>query len=199
MNITPADWVPGPGQGNWTYDLYAALPEDGKRYEIVDGVLLDMTPAPGIPHQKAVLRLARRLEEHIEDVGLGQVFIAPVDVELSPKLVFEPDIVVVLNAGLNKVQETHIVGAPDLVVEVASPSTKRYDRTVKREAYAQAGIQEYWFVDPLARTIEVLFLEEGTYRSSGLLSGQDRLVSRVVPTIEDVRVEQCFGQSFEAR
>jgi Uma2 family endonuclease len=141
---------------------------------------------------KALLRLARKLAEHIEDVSLGQVFIAPVDVELSPRMVFEPNIIVVLNAGLGKVQESHIVGAPDLVVEVASPRTKRYDRTIKREAYARAGIREYWQMDPIACTIEVLFLEDGAYHSSGLLKGQDRLVSRVVPTIEAVRVEECF-------
>ncbi len=193
MDITPADWVPGPRQGNWTYDLYAALPEDGKRYEIVDGVLLDMSPSPGIAHQKALQRLFIRLEKNVEEVGLGQVFVAPVDVELAPKMVFEPDIVVVLSAGRDKVQKSHIVGAPDLVVEVASPRTKRYDRTIKREAYARAGIREYWQVDPIARTIEVLFLEDGAYRSIALLSGQDRLLSRVVPTLEEVRVEQCFG------
>jgi Uma2 family endonuclease len=193
MNITPADWVPGPGQGNWTYDLYAALPEDGKRYEVVDGVLLDMSPSPGIPHQKVVLRLATYMLALIEDTGLGQTFVAPVDVELAPKMVFEPDIVVVLNAGREKVQKSHIVGAPDLVVEVASPRTKRYDCTIKREAYARAGIREYWQVDPIARTIEVLFLEDGAYRSIALLSGRDRLLSRMVPTLEEVRVEQCFG------
>lgn len=193
MDITPADWVPGPGQGNWTYNLYAALPEDGKRYEIVDGVLLDMSPAPGTAHQTVVLRLAASMLALIDYTGLGRTFIAPVDVELSPKMVFEPDIVVVLNAGREKVQKSHIVGAPDLVVEVASPRTKRYDRTIKREAYARAGIREYWYVDPIACTIEVLFLEDGAYRSIALLKGQDRLLSRVVPTLEEVRVEQCFG------
>jgi Uma2 family endonuclease len=142
---------------------------------------------------KALLRLARRLEEYTEDVGLGQVFIAPVDVELSPRMVFWPDVIVVLNVGLNKVQESRIVGALDLVVEVASPRTRRYDRTIKREANARAGIREYWLADPIAHKIEVLFLEYGAYRSSGLLKGQDRLVSRVEPTVEAVRVEQCFG------
>jgi Uma2 family endonuclease len=119
-------------------------------------------------------------------------------------MVFEPDVIVVLNAGRDKVQASHIVGAPDLVVEVASPRTKRYDRTIKREAYARAGIREYWYVDLLARTIEVLFLEDGAYRSIALLSGRDRLLSRVVPTLEEVqlpllapaqdrlRVTKCF-------
>lgn len=192
MAITPANWIPGPGQGNWTYNSYAALPEDGHRYEIVDGVLLAMTPAPGIPHQKTVQRLVRHLEMHVEYSGIGQIFISPVDVELSPKNVFEPDVVVVLNAGLDKVKVSHIVGAPDLVIEVVSPGSKKYDHTIKREAYAHAGIPEYWLGDPAIRTIEVLFLEDGLYMSAGILKGQDKLVSRVVPTIVDIHVEQFF-------
>ncbi|HEV2660380.1 MAG TPA: Uma2 family endonuclease [Ktedonobacteraceae bacterium] len=194
MHITPADWVPGPGQGNWTYNLYAALPEDGKRYEIVDGVLLDMSPAPGTAHQTVVLSLAAYMLAQIDHTGLGRTFTAPIDVELSPKMVFEPDVVVVLKAGRNKVQKSHIVGAPDLVVEVASPRTKRYDRTIKREAYARAGIREYWLVDPIACTIEVLLLEAGTYRSAGIFKGRDTLRSQVVPTIAEVRVEHFFAE-----
>lgn len=191
MTITPANWIPGPGQGNWTYNSYATLPEDGHRYEIVDGVLF-MTPAPDIPHQKAVQKLLRHLEARIEDTGLGQIFVSPVDVELSPKNVFEPDVTVILNAGLDKVKRTHIVGSPDLVVEVASPSTRKRDRTTKRDAYTHAGIKEYWLVDTTTRTIEVLFLEDGAYRSAGTFSGQDTLVSQIVPTITNVRAEQCF-------
>lgn len=151
-----------------------------------------MTPAPDIPHQKAVQRLSRHLEVRIEDTGLGQIFVSPVDVELSPKNVFEPDVIVVLNAGLDKVKRTHIVGSPDLVVEVASPGTRKRDRTTKRDAYALAGIKEYWLADTTTRTIEVLFLEDGAYRSAGIFSGQDTLVSQVVPTIANVRTEQCF-------
>jgi len=157
---------------------------------------LYMSPAPGISHQKAVLRLASYLLALVENAGLGQTFVSPIDVELSPGTVFEPDIVVVLNAGRDKVTASHIVGAPALVVEVLSPGTQRYDRTTKREAYALAGIKEYWLVDPIAHTIETLFLLEGkAYRSVGVFSGQDRLVSKVVPTITDVSVEQCFVNS----
>jgi Uma2 family endonuclease len=191
MAITPANWIQGPGQGNWTYTSYAALPEDGHRYEIVDGVLF-MTPAPDIPHQKAVQRLFRHLAVRIEDIGLGQVFVASVDIELSPKNVFEPDVIVVLDAGLAKVKRTHIVGSPDLVVEVASPSTRKRDRTIKRDTYAHAGIKEYWLVDTTTCTIEVLFLEDGAYRSAGIFRGQDTLVSQIVPTITNVHAEQCF-------
>src|SRR5436190_1793117 len=90
--VISANWVPGPKQGEWTYHHYAALPDDGQRYEIIDGVLL-MTPAPGISHQKTAQRIFRYLAMLVEDTSLGQVFIAPVDVELFPKFVVQPDVI----------------------------------------------------------------------------------------------------------
>src|SRR5712691_7977283 len=154
----PADWVPGPPQGSWTYDDYAALPENGQPYEIVNGVLV-MAPAPNPGHQDIVLEIASYLRTHIKLAGLGRVFPSPVDVELGPKNVYQPDIIVVLNEHLDRVQEKKIVGAPDLVVEIASPSTAALDRLVKYEAYARAGIPEYWMVKPASRTVEVMELE----------------------------------------
>jgi Uma2 family endonuclease len=193
MTITPANWILGPGQGNWTYNSYAALPEDGHRYEIVDGVLLDMTPAPGIPHQNAAQWLFRYLAACIIDTNLGKVFMAPIDVELLPGTVFQPDIVVILNDGLHKISASHIVGAPDLIIEVASPRTAKYDQTTKREAYALADVTEYWLVDPATHTIEVLFLEDVIYISRGIFKKHDKIVSQVVPTIEDIDVEKFFS------
>jgi len=166
--LTPADWVPGPGQGNWTYDDYAALPEDGHRYEIVDGVLF-MTPAPGIPHQDVILQLSYYLTVHVKLAGIGKVLLSPVDVELTPKRVFQPDISVVLNARLARVTTSHVIGAPDLAIEVASPSTAKYDQTTKRKAYALAGITEYWLINPRLETVEVLSLQNAAYSSLGSL------------------------------
>ncbi len=188
--VIPADWVPGPEQGSWTYDDYAALPDDGQRYEIVNGVLV-MAPAPNRPHQDAVLRFAHYLLVNVEFAGLGKVMVAPFDVELSPKDVFQPDVFVVLNAHLNRVQEKKVVGAPDLVIEVASQSTAAFDRISKYEKYAEAGIQEYWIAKADARTVQVLVLESGEYRSLGIFRGQQTLPSRVVPSLA-VRVEQFF-------
>jgi len=189
MNITPADWVPGPGQGNWTYDLYAALPEDGKRYEIVDGVLY-MSPSPGYAHQDAIFWFSSYLGPRIRMAGLGRVCLAPLDVELAPDTVVQPDVMVVLNARLDRITSSRIKGAPDLVVEVLSPATEKYDRNEKRAAYERAGVTEYWLADPVARTIEVLFLEGAAYQLAGIFAGQDSLLSKVVPTIAEVRVEQ---------
>ena len=189
--VLPADWVPGPEQGSWTYDDYASLPDDGQRYEIVNGVLV-MAPAPDGPHQDAVLRIAHYLLVHVEFVGLGKVRVAPFDVQLSSKDVFQPDVFVVLNAHLSRMQKKKMIGAPDLVVEVASPSTAFLDRVSKYEKYAEAGVQEYWIVNVEAGTVQVSVLESGEYHSLGIFRGQQTLASRVVPNLP-VRVEQFFS------
>lgn len=188
--ILLADWVPGPQQGQWTYNDYAAL-HDGQRYEIVNGVLL-MTPAPDGSHQDAVLRIAHYLLTYVEFAGLGKVRVAPFDVELSPRDVFQPDVLVVLNAHLNRVKEKKVVGAPDLVVEVASQSTAAYDRITKHEKYAKAGVPEFWISNPKARTVQVSVLESGQYRSLGVFQGSQTLPSRIVPDLL-VHVEQFFA------
>ena len=105
---------------------------------------------------------------------------------------FQPDVVVVLIEHLERVAEKKIVGAPDLVVEVASPSTAAYDRLTKYDIYARSGVAEYWIVKPTSRTVEVLVLENREYRSLGLFSGQQTLPSRIVPGLL-VRVEQFFA------
>ncbi len=189
--VTLADWVPGPPQGFWTYDDYAALPDDGHRYEIVNGVLL-MAPAPSPWHQDIVGEIYSYLRTYIKLAGLGRVFTAPIDVELRPKNVFQPDIVVVLNEHLDRVQEKKIVGAPNLVVEVASHSTAAFDRLSKYEAYARAGVPEYWIANPERGTVEVLVLEGDDYQSLGIFRGEQILPSRIVPNLP-VRVEQFFS------
>jgi Uma2 family endonuclease len=131
--VTPAGWIPGPGQGHWTYNDYVALPDDGKRYEIVNGVLY-MTPSPTGPHQDAVGRFYAYLLTHVETSGLGKIRIAPFDVELAPDVVVQPDVLVVLKANSDKITKTRIIGAPDLVIEVSSPSTVGYDRREKQDA-----------------------------------------------------------------
>ena len=186
----PADWVPGPEQGSWTYDDYAALPDDGKYYEIVNGVLL-MAPPPSPEHQSITVRIAYYLFPHIELAGIGKLFTAPLDVVLSPKNTFQPDLVVILNAHKDRIGTKKIIGAPDLVVEVASPSTATYDRITKYEKYAQAGIPEYWLVKSTSRTVEVLILEGGEYRSRGIFRGEQTLPSRIVPEFP-VGVAQFF-------
>jgi Uma2 family endonuclease len=182
--VTPAK------QGSWTYNAYAALPNDGHHYEIVNGVLL-MAPAPTPDHQSIAVRLTYYLFAHVELGGRGRVFASPIDVELGPKDVFQPDVLVLLNAHLDRIAEKRIIGAPDLVVEVASPGTATIDRLTKYEIYARYGIAEYWIVKPVQRTVEVLVLQNREYRSLGTFQGQQVLSSRILPDLS-VRVGQFF-------
>jgi Uma2 family endonuclease len=189
--VIPANWVPGPKQGHWTYNNYAALPDDGKRYEIVNGVLF-MTPSPGKQHQEASLEIASYLRIYLRQANLGRVYIAPFDVQLSPNMVVQPDVMVILQQNLDKVSSNRVLGAPDLVVEVASPGTATYDRHAKQIAYAQAGVPEYWIADPSARTVEVLLLEGEVYNSVGIFEGKATLPSIIVPGLT-TQVEQFFA------
>lgn len=179
-SVTMADWVSGPPQGDWTYDAYTARTDDGECYEIVQGVLV-MSPSPEDIYQEVVGEIFAYLREQIKLTHSGRVFMAPLDVVLSPQNVFQPDVLVVLNEHLDRVQRTHVAGAPDLVVEVISPKSKLYDRVNKHMAYEQAGIPEYWLVYPYQQCIELFVLEQGKYRSLGTFRDQQTLPSRIVP------------------
>jgi Uma2 family endonuclease len=188
----PAVGVPGPVQGCWTYEAYAAIPDDGNRYEIIDGVLY-VTPAPGFAHQNAVLWFGMHLRSHVQVGGLGVVLVAPFDVDLGlERNVVQPDVLVVLNEHRDVLTDKLAVGAPDLVIEVSSPSTATYDRRQKLDAYAKAGVREYWIADPHARTVEPLWLEGGEYVSQGVYQGSASIPSRVVPDLA-VAVEKFFA------
>jgi Uma2 family endonuclease len=193
--VAPAEGVPGPEQGFWTYDDYAALPDDGKRYEIVNGVLY-MSPSPSWPHQEIVGEIFAYLRAHTRATGIGGAFMAPLDVELAPNNTFQPDIVVLLKASRRKLKARHIIGAPELVVEIISPTSETHDRYRKLAAYARAGVPEYWIVDPDSRTVEVLLLESGKYLSRGVYRGKATLPSLVVPGLA-VEVEQFFASIWE--
>lgn len=188
--VTRADDVPGPAQGCWTYEAYAALPDDGNRYEVIDGILYRM-PGPSSRHQGASTHFTTRLTIHVEFAGLGRVFAAPLDVLLPHARPAQPDLLVVLNHKLHLISERGIEGPPDLVIEIASPGTRTHDRNTKLAAYARGGVPEYWLAEPADQTIEVLVLEAGAYRSLGVFDSGVILPSRVLPGLP-VRVEQFF-------
>ena len=146
----PANDVAGPRQGCWTYRDYAAIPDDGRRYEIVDGVLYLM-PAPNVSHQNTMAALTTYLRIHIDFTRLGKTFPSPIDVRLPPgDSVVQPDVVVVLNQHREMLHDAYILGGPDLVDEVSSPGTATYNRRAKMDLYARAGVPEYWIADPYA-------------------------------------------------
>jgi Uma2 family endonuclease len=189
--ITPANMPPGPKQGDWTYSDYCRIPDDGNRYEIIAGVLY-MAPSPEAIHQDIVLSIGRLLATYISDSRAGKVYVAPLDVELEKKMVVQPDLLVLLQENSYKRTSGHIIGAPDLVVEIASPPTTFYDRRQKYLAYERAGVKEYWLVEPKQQSIEVLFLEEGRYQSQGIFRGQEKLPTRLIENFP-VQAGQCFA------
>jgi Uma2 family endonuclease len=137
-----------------TYDDYCLLPDDGKRYEIIDGELF-ATPSPRRSHQKVVTRLSRYLDEFAQKTGCGEVYVAPFDVVFSLFDVVEPDIVYVSKERVSVITEKNVQGAPDLVVEVLSETTADRDRSIKQKLYARYGVAEYWLIDPDTCTAEI--------------------------------------------
>lgn len=173
-----------PGQ---TLDDLRALPE-GTLAQLIDGEII-MSPSPNVLHQYIVTTLGRMLGNFIAERGLGVVFVAPIDVRLGAQS-FQPDVVFVSGERSGILGEQEIEGAPDLVVEVLSPSTGYYDLTKKREAYERAGVKEYWIVDPERGTVEVLMLEGEGYRTAA-----EAREGRIGSTLLDgfaVEVEQLF-------
>jgi Uma2 family endonuclease len=142
------------------YSDLAHTPDDGNRYEILEGNLL-VTPALAPLHQRISKRLQRHLEAYFEARSIGEVFNAPLDVMLTVHDVVEPDLVVVSDP--KQVTTRAVEGAPLLVVEILSPSTRERDRTVKARRYAEVGIAHYWIVDPDAKRIECYRLQATIY------------------------------------
>jgi Uma2 family endonuclease len=188
--VAPADHVIGPPQGQWTYAAYAALPDDGRRYEVIGGVLY-VAPAPTDTHQATSTWLIYYLTTYVQVPGLGRVFGAPLDVRMPGEDTVQPDVLVVMSANLGRVTAEGVQGPPDLVIEIASPSTATYDRDKKLHAYERGGVPEYWIVDPIARAVEVFVAEENLYRSLGVFQGGAMLPSTVIPDLP-VRVARFF-------
>jgi len=166
-----------PAQGEWTYDDYARLPDNGWRYEVIRGELV-MSPAPSAAHQSAAVALIYALQGYVRSRNIGRVLAAPIDVilpDLSSPV--QPDVLVVLNEHL-AIIEDRIEGVPDLVIEILSPSTARHDRHVKYRLYAEAGVTEYWIVDPEACTADVYtrlgngFVPLGHYERDGVIQSK---------------------------
>jgi Uma2 family endonuclease len=151
-----------------TYDDYAALPADGRRYELHEGEI-SVTPAPTTRHQQVVVNLLVLLHGHVTHRGSGRVLVSPVDCILADTTVVQPDIVYVDTSRLAAISERGIEGAPTLVVEVLSASTRAIDRGVKAQIYARHRVPHYWSVDPDLRTIDAYELDQANYRPAGRL------------------------------
>jgi Uma2 family endonuclease len=162
-----------------TYDDLCELPHDSNRYEIIGGELI-VSPSPNRSHQTVSMRLSLLIGQYVAARELGEVYAAPVDVRLSPHNVVEPDLLFIRQDRLGIYGPTGPVeGAPDLVVEIISPSSRTMDRVRKAALYADSGVPEYWIVDPGKRQVEMLVLAQGQYEPVEPEDG--RLQSSVLP------------------
>ncbi len=189
------DLPPGmPAQGEWTYEDYCRIPDDGKRYEVIRGVLY-LSPAPRMPHQECSGNFYFRLRSFVEPRGLGKVHYAPVDVIL-PGLAtpVQPDILFVAEARKQIVELKYVHGAPDLLVEVLSPSNPSHDRKTKFALYAEAGVAEYWILDSRARTISVFALEGKAYKLHCRSGRGETATSRLIEGFEVAVDDICDGR-----
>lgn len=168
-----------------TYDDLLAMPDDGLRHEIIDGVLY-VSPSPGTPHQFTVGKLYQAIANYLDEHPVGEVYLAPFDVVFTRHDVVEPDLLFISTARLAVLTERNVSGAPDLAVEVLSPSTRRVDLTLKRKLFEREGVREYWIVDPVEGTIAVhRRLSDALVPSAGLSKhAGDVLASPLLPGFE---------------
>lgn len=175
-----------------TYDDYVLIPEDGQRHEILDGEHY-VTPAPTLGHQDAAGALCSILRPFVRRHRLGRMFIAPVDVVFSKNDVAQPDLVFISNERAGILTKPNIQGAPDLVVEILSPSTRRKDEDVKGPLYEHFGVREYWMVDPEVRRVSVFRHNGSGFDPAVELSAEDGdvLATPLLPGLE-IRVGEIF-------
>lgn len=149
----------------WDYAAYAAIPNDGRRHEILEGEHF-VNPAPNLYHQQVSRRIQFQLYNEIEMKELGVVIDAPVDVQLSEHDIVQPDLVIITRARRHIMTPIKVKGVPDLLIEILSPSNPDHDLVTKRRVYERCGVLEYWIVHPDEHRVSQLFLVEGKYSES---------------------------------
>lgn len=160
----------------YTYKDYLNIADD-KRYELIGGELIMMTPSPIPYHQWISKNIEYEIERFVREKNLGKVFDAPCDVYFDDENVIQPDILFVSEERIHIIGKTHIQGAPDLAVEILSESTAYTDLMKKKRLYARFGVKEYWIVDPDGKTIEIYCLKKGVFALFKSFSENDELES----------------------
>ncbi|MBA2521338.1 MAG: Uma2 family endonuclease [Chloroflexia bacterium] len=173
-----------------TFTEFRALPDDGNRYELIDGVLV-VPPSPSPLHNRVAGRLYWMIGEYLLPLRRKDfLFFAPLDVRLTEFRAVQPDLLYVNPDRPGGLTSSYVAGVPDLVVEVLSPSNRSHDRVTKFGIYAEAGVQEYWIVDPVSETVTLYVLTEGRYVERPIEDGIARSV--VLPGLE-VDLEALFA------
>ena len=176
--------VPEARSTKLTYEDYLLFPDDGKRHELMDGDHF-VTPSPSTRHQRVSRNLLVALTAFVRTHGLGEVFDAPYDVILSEENIIQPDLLFVSTAHGDIVREANIQGAPDLIVEILSDSTRKKDELTKRKLYERFGVQEYWIVDPDLESVKIFRREHNVLVRAAELTKEanDALTSAHFPNL----------------
>lgn len=165
----------------YTVEDYMKL-DDGKRYELIGGELI-VVPSPRPRHQKISAKISLQLGKYLENNPVGEVYSAPIDIVLDDQVV-QPDILFVSNARLDIIGELNIQGAPDLVIEILSPSTAAHDKKKKSQLYFKHGVKEYWLVDLEIRFIDVFVAGEKVWNWIGTFDQEDVLTTALLPGLK---------------
>ena len=180
-----------PAPTGLVYDDLAGFPDDNLRRELIGGELI-VTPSPRVRHQRVVTKLVAALFAYTEQHG-GEVFPAPLDVVFTESDVVEPDVFYLRPESRGRLEERFLRGAPDIAVEVSSPSTRHLELVRKRDLYERHGVPEYWYVDLEIDRIEVFRLDEHSrYPAPVLLGRGETLDSPVLPGLQ-LRVDDILG------
>lgn len=161
-----------------TYEDYLNTPDDGQRYELIDGEIV-VSPSASKRHQFINTRLLNAIFTYVEEHRLGHVLTAPMDVRLDRDLVVQPDIIFIRKGSPADNDDIRVAGAPALAVEILSPSTAVRDLNRKRELYEQYGVEEYWIVDPDRKRITAFTLTGSGYKQTRQSGG--KLASTSIP------------------
>lgn len=164
---------------------YALIPFGAPNYQLIEGDLV-MAPSPSTPHQDIAGRLYRLIGNHLDAHPIGRVFIAPLDVHLTDINIYQPDVLFVREENVAIIEDHGIEGAPDLVVEILSKTTAKYDLGIKRSIYARTGVEELWIIDPAKRTLALYRLADNADSPLATYRAKQRFTSALLPglTIE---------------
>ena len=163
-----------------TAEDYRAMPDDGRRYQLIDGKL-HMAPAPNSYHQEIVWNLSGILFRYIDAHPIGRIYPAPYDVYLSEGDVLQPDLLFLSNSRRNLRKEDGLYGAPDLVIEVLSVSTSQLDKKKKRAIYARTGVKEMWLVDPILQQIHLYDFARDPAKAVRLVEDDESFETPLLP------------------
>jgi Uma2 family endonuclease len=176
----------------FTYEDYLNLPDNGKRYEIIDGELY-MAPAPTLGHQDTIGEFHFTIKSFLETNPIGKIYLAPTDIIFSDIDVMQPDLIFVSKEKFDILTRENIQGAPDLVIEVLSPGTEKRDRTIKLKAYSKFGVSEYWMASNEKATVEVWRRRGKKLDFHAVLGKTQTLATPLLPGLE-ISLEKIFRQ-----